>query len=195
MVDLNSIIIIIVTIMSIWYVYSVLLFSKRKRKSLIELVNYLSDFSQIDNYRFIGNNLFIVGKRMGKIVKFNIAVNLVSTDVIFVWLTSIALGRRDLIILKGNLEGSPTIEMEILNLKVSGARWLRKQLLKRGWKEVFNDGEVSIITAKESSFPPPPKGFWRISIRKADPSVMIIVPYKQSKTIGEISKYLSAMKI
>lgn len=191
MVDATSIVIIIIVIMVLWYVYSTTLLYRKKRKKYSDFVNFLKNFCKIDNVKLVGTNLFVSGRNLFNITKFNIAVNLISTDIIFLWLTEIAFGRKDLVILKGELSKEVSNEIEIVNLRIGGGRILRKELLKRGWKEIYNKFNISVLTQKYLYLNDPPNFVWRISLRNSNPPLLIMFPFKHYDKIKEIAKYVS----
>lgn len=195
MLDINTIILIIVIIMVAWYSLSATVLYRVKRNKYNIFINFLKSICQVESVKLVGTNLFVSGRKLYDITKFNIAVDLVSTDIIFLWITSIAFGRRDLIILKGEIEKKTSNEIEIVNLKLSGGRMLRKELLRRGWKEIYIKNGFSVLSRKYFYLNEPPKYVWRISIRNVNPPLLIMLPFKYYDKLKEIAKYINNLKI
>jgi len=146
---------------------------------------------QVENVKILGTNMFISGRKLNSINKFNIAVNFISTDIIFLWLTSLAFKRKDLIILKGEIEKNLDNEIEIMNLNLSGGRMLRNELLKRGWKEIFNNGKISAVSSRYINLSNPPNYIWRISLRRDNPPLLVIMPFNFYNKLNEVAKFIS----
>jgi acyl-CoA synthetase (AMP-forming)/AMP-acid ligase II len=189
--SIESSIIIIIGIMASWYVYSTTILYRKKRKSLNKFLEYLKRMCQVENVKILGTNMFISGRKLNSINKFNIAVNFISTDIIFLWLTSLAFKRKDLIILKGEIEKNLDNEIEIMNLNLSGGRMLRNELLKRGWKEIFNNGKISAVSSRYINLFNPPNYIWRISLRKDNPPLLVIMPFNFYNKLNEVAKFIS----
>jgi|GEM_PF-514004 hypothetical protein len=189
--SIESSIIIIIGIMASWYVYSTTILYRKKRKSLNKFLEYLKRMCQVENVKILGTNMFISGRKLNSINKFNIAVNFISTDIIFLWLTSLAFKRKDLIILKGEIEKNLDNEIEIMNLNLSGGRMLRNELLKRGWKEIFNNGKISAVSSRYINLSNPPNYIWRISLRRDNPPLLVIMPFNFYNKLNEVAKFIS----
>jgi len=189
--SIESSIIIIIGIMASWYVYSTTILYRKKRKSLNKFLEYLKRMCQVENVKILGTNMFISGRKLNSINKFNIAVNFISTDIIFLWLTSLAFKRKDLIILKGEIEKNLDNEIEIMNLNLSGGRMLRNELLKRDWKEIFNNGKISAVSSRYINLSNPPNYIWRISLRRDNPPLLVIMPFNFYNKLNEVAKFIS----
>ncbi|MBI3361078.1 MAG: hypothetical protein HY023_08200 [Chloroflexi bacterium] len=157
--------------------------------------------------RWLGSSAVELGiaKARAPFRRFELVLVMEPRDVPWLWLWSLARGRRDMLILRGQLAGAPRLEYEV----IAPQSWTGREALGRARMAQWGDeplGDLRFVAPKASL--PVSRGnapalldsarnvhptVWRLAVRREFPQLELHIPLPHPKT-GDARQFFEAVR-